>query len=274
MKTFFFIPVGKLHKLETLRNNKKIDHLILDLEESLQIEKFENYHSQIAKIPTKEDIWVRPLLRSSFSDPLNINLVFSLIELGFKRFIWPKLINSEELFLLAKETANANLIAMPLIEHPRFLFDLGKVLDQGNYSYVGIGNHDFFAITKSKNNQDNLNYLRRSVLFTAKAFNTFIVDTASMEIDRVEIFTKEIRDAIDIGMDAKFFIHPKQLEIFNNLQYYSKEEIEWARTVIEMVNNQGGVESFIPTLYQGKIVEKPHFQLAMKILKMEGDGIK
>jgi citrate lyase beta subunit len=268
METFFFIPVQKLAKVPHYLEDNLVDHIIIDLEESLRPSEFELYVEQLQNLENKDKIWVRPLLRVSFADSIQLEMVRGLIKLGFTKFIWPKLISGEELIAIEKEFEAFNIVSIPLIEHPRLLADMHLVLSKLKFDFVGIGNHDFFTITNERNTPDNLNFLRRSVSYAVKAWGIQLIDTACMELNNDEALLREIKDAIDIGYDAKFFIHPKQLDLFYSNKYFSDEEITWAKSIIDLVESQGGVSQFVPQRYNGKIVERPHVKWALKILKL------
>lgn len=268
MDIFFFIPIQKLNKIPDIQNKSTVDHIIIDLEESLSTLDLGVFEAELDQLNAKANLWVRPQLRRSFNNAVQISQMRKLVELGFTKFVLPKLIDFKEVFDLIKEFDGQNLEYNLLVEHPKILQELPKILELGSIGYVGLGSHDFFSVTHSKNTRENLNFFRRTALFVTKAFGVSIIDTASMEIALEENFRVEVQDALDIGMDGKFFIHPSQLNVLSDYQYFTTEEINWAKEILEWVEKQGGIGQFIPKMHKGKIIERPHVQQAIKTIKI------
>ena len=113
----------------------------------------------------------------------------------------------------------------------------------------------------------NLEFVRSYIIYLARMINIEAIDIASMELSDSEAYSQEILDGLYKGFDAKFFIHPWQIKLFNSLPLYSPEEIEWAQKIKKEFINKGGFNEFSPIIIDGKVIERPHLNKAKKILR-------
>src|SRR5690606_35201677 len=113
----------------------------------------------------------------------------------------------------------------------------------------------------------NLEYARQQLLYIARAIKISAIDIASMELSNASILEEEILDGVYKGYDAKFFIHPWQMNVFKSISLYSDQEIKWALNIQKEFNKVGSNEEFNPIVIEGQIIERPHLKKAKKIIK-------
>jgi citrate lyase subunit beta/citryl-CoA lyase len=106
------------------------------------------------------------------------------------------------------------------------------------------------------------------VLNLAKSYALEAIDTASMEIDDKDDFSNEVKRGFDKGYRSKFILHPRQLEYLDGIEYFSQNEINFARMVCEKIN----LDDFDAVKIEGKVLEKPHINRIKEILKYAGHG--
>jgi len=87
-----------------------------------------------------------------------------------------------------------------------------------------------------------------------------------MELNDMASFENEILDGFQKGYDAKLIIHPKQQQFINEIQFYSIEDFDWAKKVLNALSMINGIENFNPVVINGSIVERPHLKRAEKII--------
>ena len=87
-----------------------------------------------------------------------------------------------------------------------------------------------------------------------------------MNISDEQEFSSECIDAFNMGYDAKFVLHPQQLEVINKTEYFSKEEVKNALEIYEEIKTMDLVK-FSVIKVNGKLYEKPHLKRIMKIIE-------
>lgn len=267
MRSYFFIP-GTLYKNIALIRSQGVDEIIIDLEDAVRTSEREAILQQMLDSSESRDYWVRVPLRTSFEQDVEPGTFHYLLEKGFRKFILPKLRSAAELDQLTSHPLAKGKAYILLIEHPRLLLELyDKVLEKNNnIQGIGLGSHDMASWIGAKHTLKNLEYPRGKVLYLAKAFEIEAIDIASMELQDQAQFEEELRDGIEKGYDAKFLIHPWQLKLFNNLNYYTQEEVQWAEKVVEAYNQVKGKDEFAPIVIDNEVIERPHIKRALKIM--------
>lgn len=198
-----------------------------------------------------------------------------LILAGFYNLILPKVIDKlgVESFITTIQKWRSNKYQLILlIEHPLAILNLPEMLQIKGIKGVGLGSHDYCESVGMKHTLDNLYWARMQLLNAGKAFNKEVIDIASMNLNDDHLFRSECEDAFSKGFDAKFIIHPWQLNIINNLSLYTPEEIKLALLLKDYIIKIGGEEYFTIAKLEGKVIEKPHLGRIKKILKETGHG--
>ena len=264
MKSYFFIP-GNHPKLEEKLASIKADILIIDLEDSVPEGEVIDILMKIKTIKNK-GIFVRPRLfhNSTFLEQTLIDL----LKFGFKNFIIPKFETIDDLAKVENTLSNLSITdekIILLVENPRAYHFLKDIILQTKLSLKGIafGSQDYCNETGLNHNLELLNLLRFNISSIAKAFNLNSIDIACMDVKNDEVFLKELRLAYDMGFDAKFAIHPRQLFLIKNHKIYSEFELKEAQEIINEFERLNQPSVFV---FKGKAVELPHIQKYLKIL--------
>jgi citrate lyase beta subunit len=247
---------------------------VIDLEDAL-------YNSSIEE--AVKNIFELKLPNSSFLripyDPIELEqthkYIKPLILAGFHNLILPKVIDKfgVESFIKTIQKWRSNRYQLILlIEHPIAIINLPKILEIEGITGIGLGSHDYCESVGMKHTLENLYWARMQLLNTGKAFNKEVIDIASMNLYDDHLFRSECEDAFSKGFDAKFIIHPWQLNIINNMRLYSPEEIKLALLLKDYISQIGGEKYFTIAKLEGKVIEKPHIGRIKKILKETGHG--
>lgn len=276
MRSYFFIPGTKYENIPLIQD-QGVDEIIIDLEDAVRTSERERIIQQLSDSPESRDYWIRVPLRGSFEQDVDPDIFRYLLGKGFSKYILPKLRSAAELEQLMSDPLSHNKKYILLIEHPKMLLELyDKVLARDNFiTGVGLGSHDMASWIGAKHTLKNLEYPRQKVLYLAKASGIESIDIASMELKNQAQFEEELKDGLEKGYDAKFLIHPWQLKLFNNLNYYTPEEVQWAQKVVEEYNKVKGNEEFAPIVINNEVIERPHIKRALKIMdKIKQHGSK
>jgi citrate lyase beta subunit len=268
MDSYFFVPGNRLHKINEILKGYS-SHIVIDMEDSVkesarnsileQLEINSDFHNHFIRIP----------LYNTSDENLDPSILKKLLELGYTNFIFPKLQSLKDFENLRFIFEKTKVGIIILIENTRLFLEMKALLDKYS-SYIvgiGIGSHDFMSEVGGEHTLLNLEYPRQHILYLARMANIKAIDIASMELNSAKVLENEIKDGFQKGYDAKFFIHPWQLEILNKIRFYSREDYDWAVTIQKELNRAGNSKEFSPIIFEGQIIERPHLERVMKILK-------
>jgi citrate lyase subunit beta-like protein len=183
-----------------------------------------------------------------------------LLEIGFSNFILPKFRNINDLKEIEKNInfklfSQINFIL--LVENPESLFFIKNILISTGLNIIGLGfgSQDYCNETGMDHSLELLRQPRFIISGIAKAFGIQTIDIACMDIKNNDIFINELKESEIMGFDAKFIIHPNQLEIINNYKFYSNDKMAEAEEILKEYERLGRPTVFV---YNGKAVEPPH----------------
>lgn len=262
LESYFFIPGDKQKYIDkSLEINASF--FVFDLEDSVSVKNKSIGLKNLLRIKAnKKNYFVRaPLFENIYSkeekrvliNHFNGNLVV------------PKVDNIEDIDRLVDlEKLNVKLNLILLIETPKGFVNTKSILDKYSsiISGIGFGSHDFSSITRIKHTSKNLDFYRKQLTVFAKAYDVKYIDSVDLNLKDFTQFEEECLHAFNQGADGKFIIHPEQLRLFNSLNYYSENELEFLKKVyLEMVSQKD--EDFDILKIDGRIFERPHL-LAIK----------
>lgn len=266
MDSYFFIPANRLHKIEAIQK-LSVDEIIIDLEDAIKTSERESFLKALADERIERSLFVRVPIYD-LSNALDLDFYSSLKKLGYKHFIFPKLKGINDTRILFSHVNPDEKIVL-LVETPRLLLELKEVLNQyHSYLYgIGLGSHDLMNAIGGEHTLPNIEFYRNTILLNARAYQLKAFDIASMELKNEKEFQYEIMDGFKKGFDAKFYIHPWQIAQKNKLNFYTKEDLDWAEKIYKAYQEVGNAEEFNPIVVDGEIIEKPHLNKVFTILK-------
>lgn len=268
MKSYFFIPASKQKFLNKV-GEIPADHLVFDLEDSIAIDEIDEAILSLSAI--KGRISNRDFIRIPWyigNPERTFSIIGKLRESGFYNYFLPKIESLNELHLLYKsypDIFSAKIIL--LIENPKLLLNLQEVLNSYSFSALAFGSHDYAAFMNMKHNEKNLLWPRQYILNFAKAQLIESLDIAPMNINDEDSLILEYQAAYELGYEGKMLIHPFQLEVLNKMTYFSQEDIEIALELEKYIDSIGGKENFIIHRIADKVIERPHLNKYLSILK-------
>ena len=106
-------------------------------------------------------------------------------------------------------------------------------------------------------------------VMVARAYGIDVIDGIHPDIEDDQGFAVAARHGKDLGFDGKTIIHPRSLEVANNIFSPSKQDIEWSQRIIKAFNEAVAHGHGLTTV-DGLIVENLHVERAHQILDMVG----
>ena len=268
IKTYFFVPLTHPKYLQKAKTFKA-DHFVFDLEDAVSKNSLKIAYDNLRLIDDKYRSFIRPGVNWNKVDLAYLN---KLYEMGFNNFIVPKATCFDHIKQLVDWAAkkNADIKFILLVENPGFLFDLPQIVKSFSkfISGLSLGSHDYCDAMNARYEYESYRFAHDFVLNLAKSYALEAIDTASMEIDDKDDFSNEVKRGFDKGYRSKFILHPKQLEYLDGIEYFSQNEINFARMVCEKIN----LDDFDAVKIEGKVLEKPHINRIKEILKYAGHG--
>ena len=143
---------------------------------------------------------------------------------------------------------------MALIETPKGMINLDKIMNNPKITAIGFGAEDYCVCTGMKKKSSLLLPLKVRLIMYAKAYGKKVYDMVDTNFSNIETYREEVEVSRDLGFDGKFVIHPKQVEIVNEI--YHDKNINYMKEIIKAyeANNNGFM------LYDGIAYEKPHIE--------------
>src|SRR5690606_37777250 len=267
MESYFFIPGTRLHKIEDIQN-LNISQIIIDLEDAVKFSERRQIIEALKSNSDYKNFYVRIPLYDE-TEKIESSFFRELYDNGFRKFVFPKIQKASDFDVVISEKEYKDLQIILLVETTRFFLEAKETLlnYENIFTGIGIGSHDFMAEVGGVHDLKNLEYVRLQILYLARMINIPAIDIASMELNDDKAYIDEITDGFRKGYDAKFFIHPWQINVFKSISLYSEDELNWAKQVKEELKKVGSSGEFNPIILNGQIIERPHLAKAEKIIK-------
>jgi citrate lyase subunit beta / citryl-CoA lyase len=106
---------------------------------------------------------------------------------------------------------------------------------------------------------------RQQLAITARAFNSFAIDTPHLGINDVDALRQDVAVARSLGMTGKACIHPRQVELVHKGFSPTNEECQWAQRVLLELEKSFAEGRGACTL-DGKMIDAPVAARARRIL--------
>lgn len=269
MNSYFFIPGTKLDKIKNI-DSLGVYEIIIDIEDAVKGSDRKSAIKRLKEESSFKNHYIRIPLYSILTKEIDTTLLNELLNLGFNKFVFPKIKSFSDFEKIYDLLSVDEIKIILLIETPRLFFEAKQVLLSftKDIAGIGIGSHDFMSEIGGEHTLENLEYLRQNILYLARMANIIPIDIASMELNDRKTFKAEVLDGFNKGYDAKFIIHPWQLSLINEINFYSKADYDWAKEVTQRLGEVKSDDEFNPIVINGEVIEKPHLNRAKKILKL------
>ena len=116
-----------------------------------------------------------------------------------------------------------------------------------------FGGVDMAAELRVPNEYKNLIYARSKLVHAGASVGVDVVDVPYLDLDDMDGMKKEAELVRDLGFTGKGSIHPKQINMLNEIFTPSKDEIIKAKKIVDQFNaSDTGL-----VVIDGKLIEKP-----------------
>lgn len=194
----------------------------------------------------------------------------------------------KDLAALAAYTARPDLIVVPKVESPRDVELVAAALDADGYTPdiwaliesprafdtlpeimraprlggVIFGSADYAASVRCGLGWDALRYARSALINAATAANIPAIDAPTWELDDPGVLRRDAERAKELGFYGKGCVHPRHVEMINDVFMPTAEEIAQARAVVAAADASGGSV----TTVDGQMRGTPFFNRARTLV--------
>jgi citrate lyase subunit beta/citryl-CoA lyase len=104
-------------------------------------------------------------------------------------------------------------------------------------------------------------------VLAARAAGLAILDGVHLDLNDDDGYRKACRTGLEMGFDGKTLIHPKTIEVANEVFAPSEEDVAWARKIIAAYHDAVAQGSAV-VLVDGKLIENLHVEGAERIVRL------
>ena len=109
-------------------------------------------------------------------------------------------------------------------------------------------------------------YARRHAAVAARAAGCIAIDCPFVAFKDTEGFEKSTREGRQMGYEGRMLIHPSQIEPSHRIYTPAPEDVEWAKGVVKVFEEEGIAKGAAAVSYMGKMVDTPVYDNARTIL--------
>ena len=279
-RSFLFVPADSERKLQRA-GSAGADALILDLEDSVAADARPDARLLAAEyLRGKKDVWVRINPLDSNDAIADLEAVMPSAPAGI---VLPKPRNAADAIALSKhidqleqqhdiEHGQTRILAL-CTERPEALFALHSYVDATERLYgLSWGAEDLSAAVGAIANRDAQgNWLplyemaRSFCLLAAAAAEVTALDTVFTDFRDGDGLLRYAASARRDGFTGMLAIHPAQIDTINAAFVPSTAEVEHARRVVALFENNPGAGT---VGLHGKMIDRPHLIQAQRVLKL------
>lgn len=278
MRSLMFVPAHN-QKLLDSSLRRDADVLLLDIEDSVPPDDKQTARENIkefVKRPETKGKLIFPRINDRESGELLKDLYQLSIE-GITGFMYPKSTKEEDVYFVGKllETIEyekkipvGTFKLIPLIETAGAVVNIKDVCKACHRVIaVAFGCEDYVTDLQGKHDVEgnSIFFARNMIVNAARATGVIPIDTVHIKVHDLEDLEKNLILSKNLGFEGMLVLNPKELPLCH--QYYSPsvEEVEWAKDMIELVE-QAQREGKGVAVKDNKFIGPPMLKMAQKIL--------
>jgi citrate lyase subunit beta/citryl-CoA lyase len=280
-RSLIFIPSNSrrfIDKSMTLN----ADIVCFDLEDSVPLNEKNAARQMIIEIlkhrhQYKTNVYIRI---NSIDSGMAFSDLEEIIQNGVDGIVMPKVNDDKQVLDIIGSISNledkrgiekGSIKLMPSIESAKGVvsaYSIAKVDERVNALIFGV--FDFLydmGLDYAESDGIEYTYARGKIPVDAKAAGIAAIDSIWQKVDDNDGLIKDAIIAKRLGYSGKSIIHPRQIEPVHKVFMPTKNEIEWAKKVIEALgqtmekgNGKGAVK------LEGKMIDAVHYKQAKAIL--------
>ena len=272
-RSVLYMPAANTRALEKARS-LAADALIFDLEDAVSPDAKDVARANACAAAGsgaygKREIVIRA---NALNTPWGRDDLAAIAKSGAHAALLPKVDGAADVAaaLTALDQAGAprSLSLWCMIETPLAILRLEEIAaaDRRASCFV-MGTNDLVKDLRAQFTSDQiavLSSLSKTVL-VARAYGKTVLDGVYNDIQNIDGFKAQCRQALAMGFDGKTLVHPSQVEPCNEIFAPSTQEVERARKIIDGFERAKSEGKGVVTV-DGRMVEALHVELAKRTL--------
>ena len=237
------------------------DMVCIELEDGIALkdkdEARKNTINSLKTLEIKNDVELVVRVNCQRTKPGLLDLeAFVSSKLNIKALMLPKVKTPDEISFIDDLLNDCNLdtdlhVIMETNEALENIYDIAHASKRIVALY--FGGVDMAAELRVPNSYENLIYARSKLVHAGASVGIDVIDVPYLDLEDMDGMKKEAELVRNLGFTGKGSIHPKQINILNEVFTPSKEEIIKAKRIIDQFNaSDTGL-----VVIDGKLIEKP-----------------
>ncbi len=237
------------------------DMVCIELEDGIAIkdkdEARKNTINALKNLKINNDVELVVRVNCQRTKPGILDLeAFISSKLNVKALMLPKVKTPDEITFIDDLLTDCNMdtdlhVIMETNEALENIYDIAHASKRIVALY--FGGVDMAAELRVPNSYENLIYARSKLVHAGASVGIDVIDVPYLDLEDMDGMKKEAELVRNLGFTGKGSIHPKQINILNEVFTPSKEEIIKAKRIIDQFNaSDTGL-----VVIDGKLIEKP-----------------
>ena len=237
------------------------DMVCIELEDGIAIkdkdEARKNTINALKNLKINNDVELVVRVNCQRTKPGLLDLeAFISSKLNVKALMLPKVKTPDEITFIDDLLTDCNMdtdlhVIMETNEALENIYDISHASKRIVALY--FGGVDMAAELRVPNSYENLIYARSKLVHAGASVGIDVIDVPYLDLEDMDGMKKEAELVRNLGFTGKGSIHPKQINILNEVFTPSKEEIIKAKRIIDQFNaSDTGL-----VVIDGKLIEKP-----------------
>jgi citrate lyase subunit beta / citryl-CoA lyase len=279
-RSLIFVPGNSIRFVEKAKT-LAADIICFDLEDSVPENEKHTARSIIAEtlLARRQEynsyVYVRT---NSLESGLVPDDLKAILQKGIDGIVVPKVNDAlemlkikEHIVMLEKERKIGKIALMPSVETARGVVNAYLVASADErIKALVFGVFDFLydmRLDYDEHDPVGYSYVRAKIPVDARAAGVHAIDAIWQKIDDIDGLTKDATMARRLGYSGKSIIHPSQIEPVHKVFRPSKNEVEWAKKVVQALSQamKKGTGTGAVRL-EGRMIDTVHYKQAKAIL--------
>jgi citrate lyase subunit beta/citryl-CoA lyase len=271
-RSLLFVPGAEPRKLERAAE-AGADALVLDLEDSVAPEQKPEARRLVADaLRTGRFADVEVVVRVNAPGTADFEAdLEAVIGAGGRRIMLPKCERPEPM-----RTLPDGVMVLALVETPAGIVNaLAIARATPRIEALCFGPADFafeMGLRETDASRGILYHARCMLVIAAKASSVAPIDSVHLAVKEEKAFREDAEVGLRLGFEGKLCIHPRQVEIVNQVYTPTAEEMDHAARFLEAAERARAVGRGVFTL-DGKMIDAPAIAAARRTLGRTRSGV-
>lgn len=279
-RSVLYMPGSNTRALEKAKT-LAADSLILDLEDSVAAEAKVSARDNVMRAIDAGGYGYRELVVriNPLSSPWGYDDLVAVSRSGADAVLLPKVESADMVrqaeTVMIQQGANAGLAIWAMMETPLGMLRAEEVAGSTpRLACLVMGTSDLAKDLHASHTRDRMPMLTSLglCLLAARAFGLAILDGVHLDLRDDEGLAYSCKQGLAFGFDGKTLIHPRTIDVANEVFAPSAEEVEWSHKIIA-AHAAAMKEGKGVAVFEGKLIENLHVENAERIVAMS-DAIR